>query len=84
MNQKLAQAVSPFLDRYTRSHRNSKKSYGQSYKQLASIKQAAWVGTITSVLFALVTEGLAHQVFALSLLLALGALAFTNFLETRL
>lgn len=54
-----------------------------AYKQVVTVRQASWVGAITSIAFALVTEGQMHLVFVVSFLLAMGAIAVAKNLESR-
>ena len=54
-----------------------------AYNQLVTIRQASWVGAVTSIALSLLTVGLPHQVFVVSFVLAMAAIAATKSLETR-
>lgn len=54
-----------------------------AYNQLVTIRQASWVGAVTSIALSLLTVGLPHQVFVVSFVLAMAEIAATKSLETR-
>ncbi|MBE9070605.1 Rieske 2Fe-2S domain-containing protein [Leptolyngbya cf. ectocarpi LEGE 11479] len=68
--------------RFERHTQSCQACYG-AYEQLMTIKQAGWVGAVTSVALALVTEGQVHWVFVVSFLLAMVAIATANQLKSR-
>lgn len=81
-----APAMSPdcqgLKTRFERHTQSCQACFG-AYKRLMVIRQAAWVGALSSVVLALVTEGQTHMVFVVSFGLAMGAVAIARHLETR-
>lgn len=64
-------------------HTQSCSACRGAYEQLGLIRQAAWVGAVTSVALALVSDGQLKMVFVASFLLAMGAIALAQSLESR-